>query len=327
MSHYHSSTFVDAAIEAGLKVTGVADPDASVAEAFARQLGCTWSVEYQDLFDHAKPDLVIAFAPHSDMPALGSFLIENGVPFMIEKPCGTRPDQVARLAEDARRKGAFAAIPFVWRYSHLASRLRRLLGQGDRLHYLSCRYIAGPPSRYLDNGCAWMLDPEVSGGGSTINLSVHFFDMFRWLVAADPQVSAARMSNSRWDYPVEDESVIVLEAPAAMCIVETGYHACGPAGADLLWTATTDLERDVASTLFELRVDRFGGGSETVSIGVRKSPYYLELIEDVITRLRRGERPPADLDDMLEVSRLVDAAYVLAGRGSRRFPTREAHRG
>ena len=38
-------------------------------------------------------------------------------------------------------------------------------------------FVAGPPARYVDAGCSWVLDRSVSGGGCLYLLGVHFTDI------------------------------------------------------------------------------------------------------------------------------------------------------
>ena len=320
VSHYHTPIYIEAALEAGLRITGVADPSSSLARRVAADLGCEASTDAAELCRRQKPDFVIAFAPHRDMPALGSSLVAEGIPFMLEKPCGIESVQVDAVAQAAAKKGVFAAVPFVWRHSHIAQRLRSALVGGDRLHYLIWRYIAGPPSRYTDSNSGWMLDPVISGGGATINLAVHFIDLFRWLAGSEPEVTAARMSSSRWGLDVEDESLLVLETGSAMCTIETGYHSSGATGqADLLWSATTDREHMVATSLFDLKADSFDGRTETITVPRKAFPYYVELIESAVARLCSGQPPEAGLADMAAVLRCVEKAYDMA-RSSVRAP-------
>ena len=45
------------------------------------------------------------------------------------------------------------------------------------IQYMTYRFIAGFAARYQQANCHWMLDPRSSGGGCTINLAPHFFDL------------------------------------------------------------------------------------------------------------------------------------------------------
>ena len=75
-----------------------------------------------------------------------------------------------------------------------------------------------------------MLDPGLSGGGCTINLAPHFFDLALLLMGDQVRVRNATMSNAAWRYPIEDYSVVTLERGADICVIETGYLYPAPTG-------------------------------------------------------------------------------------------------
>ncbi|OLT15461.1 hypothetical protein BJF78_01920 [Pseudonocardia sp. CNS-139] len=213
-SHWHLDLFLPTFLELpDVEVVGVADPDAAVAEQLGTKLGCAWSASYEGLCEQVRPDFVLALGEHADMPAEAAHLIERGIPFAMEKPCGTDSAQVHALAGKAAAAGAFAAVPFVWRQSELLAAMRERFSD-DEISYLSFRWIAGPPTRYLEAGCAWMLDPARSGGGCTINLSVHMLDLARVLFGDPVEVVAATMSNHAYGLPVEDHSLVTLRGAA-----------------------------------------------------------------------------------------------------------------
>ena len=90
-------------------------------------------------------------------------LIARGLPFTMEKPMGMRAADVDEIIAAAEKARAFCAIPFVWRYSDTVAQLKEELLSGKIIH-MSYRFIAGPPSRYLDTS-PWMLHADTAGGG------------------------------------------------------------------------------------------------------------------------------------------------------------------
>jgi len=251
-------------------------------------------------------------APHSDMPALADFLIEAGIPFAIEKPVGVDEAEVARLA--AKAGDHFVAVPFVFRYSGFFKTLSEIAAT-ETVHYAGFRFIAGPPSRYIQAGCEWMLNPARSGGGSGINLGVHFLDMCRLLWQdAPPQVASALTSNSAAGTAVEDHSLIALRSGARTCLIETGYLYPAPVGVfDMHFSVRTDSHYIVASRPDEIEISDIRGNRRTVAATTTNMPHYPTFVSDTLARLRAGERPVAGLADMRAVMHLVDQAYRLSG--------------
>ncbi|WP_210239632.1 Gfo/Idh/MocA family oxidoreductase [Mesorhizobium sp. B2-6-1] len=313
VSHWHTPLFLAPLLEAGESVVGVSDSDLVAADRYANRLGCKSYQSYADLCDAQKPDFVFAMAPHAEMAAVADFLIEAGIPFAIEKPVGINEAQVAALAAKAADRGSFVAIPFVFRYSGFLQTLRDVAA-GEMVHFASFRFIAGLPSRYDEAGCSWMLDPAKSGGGSGINLGVHFLDLCQLLLGDfDPHVVTAFATNATGGRPVEDHSVISLEAAGRPWIVETGYLLPAPVGVfDMHFSVRTDGHYFVARGPGEIDVFDLSGAKKTIAATTTNMPHYPTFVTDTLSRLQAGQQPIANLNDMRAVMRHIDAAYRLS---------------
>jgi predicted dehydrogenase len=316
VSHWHTPLFLTPLLqEPGVEVVAVADPEEAVARGYAEKLGCRAFSSHVDLCERARPDFVFAMAPHAQMAAVAEFLIDEGIPFAMEKPVGIDQAQVAALAAKAEAKGHFAAIPFVFRYSGFLSMLREIAGQ-ETVHYAGFRFIAGPPSRYIEAGCEWMLDPARSGGGCGINLGVHFLDLCQLLWPQDkPVVIGANVSSSAGATAVEDHALITLEAGGGRrCVVETGYLYPAPVGVfDMHFSVRTDSHYFVARGPGEIEVSDMAGNRRTIAATTTNMPHYPTFVSDTLARLKAGQPPIADLADMRAVMGHIDAAYRIAG--------------
>ena len=52
---------------------------------------------------------------------------------------------------------------------------------------------------------------------------------------------------------------------------------------------------------------------ENLSLPTTNGPHYRDFVFDALGRVKEGKGPLADMTDMAEVLRLVEAAYTLAG--------------
>ena len=221
-SHWHLPLYLDPALEIdGVRVVGVSDPDASFVKTLAAQLGCAGDTDFRALCRKTRPDFVVALGRHCDMVEEAIFLLEEAIPFALEKPCGLNAGDAMQLAALEQRTGNFAAVPLVFRNGDFTARLQEMSAQG--IQYMTYRFIAGFPSRYQQANCAWMLDPALAGGGSTINLGIHFFDLAVLLMGAGVRVRHATMSNAAFGHAIEDYGLVVLERGGDLCVIETGY--------------------------------------------------------------------------------------------------------
>ena len=246
------------------------------------------------------------------------FLLEEGIPFALEKPCGLSAPDVTQLAALEARTGGFAAVPLVFRNGDFTALLRKMSAQG--IQYMSYRFIAGFPSRYQQANCHWMLDPTLAGGGSTINLGIHFFDLAVLLMGAGVRVRQAAMSNAAWGHRVEDYSLVVLERDADLCVIETGYFYPAPTSRfDMHYAVRTPNEYLVAHDPETVELVRNSGERKMIASHTTNVAHYRTFMRDVLDRVRAGRPPLARLSDMVPIMRLVDDAYAKAVDATRDF--------
>jgi len=315
VSHWHAPLYYDALEEIGATVVGVSDRDGPTAERVARRFGAQASTAWREVLTREQPDFAFVFGRHREMPAIGEALIERGIPFVIEKPCGLTAQAVRGLLEQSQERRLFVAVPLVQSLGPLAPLLEECaLHPGPR--HLWFRFIAGPPSRYPASGSGWMLDPAESGGGCFINLSGHFIELALRLL---PRVTRvwARMSNAVYGERIEDYAHVALEgSDGSTATVETGY----------LFPSGTGRPREVYFSSFGRHGCRVWWGERTGSavqgqpwqespVNLDSDPLYHQFVLATLKAFRQGAPPPVGLDAMVRVMEVIDAAYQSAKMG------------
>jgi predicted dehydrogenase len=268
--------------------------------------------DVREMLAKTRPDFVIALGPHDRMAATAHHLLDEGYPFLMEKPMGINAAEVQSLADKAAAKRAFVAVPLIQRYQPFTIRARQLLTEG-RLGPLSHFYfrLNRPTSaRYRGWDAEWMLDPAAAGGGVLRNLGSHGLDLFLHLVGEDAEVIGAQTSTRARGERVDDfASVLLRSAGGVLGTVELGntFPRDGTdaefklAGRDALL-----LMRDGT-----LRLET-ASGAETMP-GEPAEPLALTALRDALDQWRRGGAPPMSVHDCLRAVRLIDRAYELAG--------------
>jgi len=316
-SHWHLPLYLEPAQALlGVELVGMADPDPAKARALGDRYDCDSDPDFRALCRRTRPDFVFALGRHADMPDQAEFLINEGVPFALEKPCGTTVEQVARLAQLAAARGAFCAVPLVFRNGDFFRLIRQLAAEDGGIQHMAFRFIAGFAQRYLDSGCAWNLDPALAGGGCMLNLGCHFVDIVHaaWGEAARPV--AARFSNAAWGFPVEDYGSVTFAGPGgALAQVETGYLYPAPTSSfDLHFALRTPRHYLIVQDPETVQIVANDGTRRVVRTHTTNVGQYPPFVADVLDRARRGARPLAGLEEMLPVMRLTEAAYAIDGR-------------
>jgi predicted dehydrogenase len=297
-----------------VQLVGVQDPDAALAAQRAAQLGAPpVFVDYRDMLAKTRPDFVVALGRHSEMAGAAHYLLDEGHPFLIEKPVGLNAGEVRGVADKAAAKGTFAAVPLFQRFQPFVAHAQRMLGEGAFGPVSHFYFRSNRPSsaRYVAWGAPWMLDPAVAGGGCLRNIGLHGIDAFLFLTGEDAEVTGVQMSARAHGARVEDYATLLLRtASGVLGTIEVGNTFPGK-GADAEWKLAG---RDA------MLVQRDGSLWCTTAAGNQElagqpaEPLPALALRDALARWQNGEAPAAGIEDCYRAMRLVDEAYDIAGR-------------
>src|SRR6267154_5513689 len=160
--HYHATStpnYLRILQSQKLAIAGVHAPDAGTASKWASQYGSTPYTDYRTMIEKTRPEFVVALGHHAAMPAEFRFLVETGIPFLMEKPWGIDANTVNQLADLAESKKAWAAVPMPFRYSWFAETAVAMRDRGElgTLSHGLMRFNQPGVQRYRDLGSPWML--------------------------------------------------------------------------------------------------------------------------------------------------------------------------
>jgi predicted dehydrogenase len=319
IQHWHARHYYRTVAKLpGHTICGISEPDAGVLQRVGAELGAPAYADYREMIEACTPEFVFIFGLHHELAETARFVIEHGIACLVEKPAGLNEAQVAGLRDSALARGLHVGTGFNFRvsdfYKHVMSAI-----EDDPVTWASLRFIAGTPDRYHKSGNAWMLDPTKSGGGCTINLSVHLFDMFRQFTRSDPAEVASLMGNHSWQLPVEDYSSVSLRSPRAVCTVETGYTFPdgGTTPFDVCFCVRTRRDYIVlrGDGVIECHHNANGEVSRISTASAGNAYWYPAFVQESLERFERGLPPVADLADLASAMRIVDAAYRSSRHG------------
>jgi predicted dehydrogenase len=245
------------------------------------------------------------------MAGIAHDLLDQGYPFLMEKPMGINAAEVEAVAAKATQLGAFVAVPLAQRYAPFAKCARELLAAGrfGPLSHIYVRINRPAPPRYQGWDCAWMLDPVESGGGCLRNLGSHGLDMFLYLTEEPAQVIGAQLSRRAHERPVEDyASVFLRSASGILGTVEVG-NGFPRDGTDGEWKiAGRDAILTMKDGVLKLAT---ADGDETFPGTDVTAPYFTTL-RDALDHWQRGAPPPISVHDCARAVCLIDQAYKCA---------------
>jgi predicted dehydrogenase len=262
-----------------------------------------------------RPDFVLALGRHRQMAAIADVLLDEGFPFLMEKPMGINAAEVEAVAAKASRLNAFVAVPLAQRYGAFAKRARELLAAGrfGPLSHIYVRINRPGPARYQAWDCPWMLDPAESGGGCLRNLGSHGLDLFLHLTGEPAEVTAAQISRRAHQRAVEDyASVMLRSASGILGTVEVG-NGFPRDGTDGEWKIAG---RDAILTMKDGVIKLTTAEGEETLPGTDVTGPYFAAVRDALDHWQRGAPAPITATDCARAVRLIDAAYEQAGEFS-----------
>jgi predicted dehydrogenase len=316
VSHWHS--LYDAAYLRHLaampdvRLVGLSDPSPEILAHRAAALGRPPTfTDYRAMLAETRPDFVIALGRHSGMAETAHYLLDRGLPFLMEKPIGINADEVRGVADKAAARGVFAAVPLYQRFHPFVAHARQLLGErrfGPLSHFYF-RVNRPTSARYPAWGSPWMLDPAQVGGGCLRNLGSHGLDLFLYLTGETAVVTGAQVSHRALGQRVEDyASVLLRSASGVLGTVEVG---------NTVPLDTTDGEwkiagRDAILKLVDSTMRLVTADGEDSVPAAPAEPLSLTGLRDALDRWRRGAPPATSVRDSLAIAELIDQAYALA---------------
>ncbi|MFJ2346026.1 Gfo/Idh/MocA family protein [Streptomyces antimycoticus] len=291
----------------------VQDEEPDQVTDIARRLDAAVYGEVGEALDAGPLDLAYVFGPHDRMVETCLALVDRGIPFVVDKPGGTGPEDVERIRDAAAAAGVAATVLFVQR----GGSVDHALSLAGAPTYQRTSFVVGPPQRYHAAGCSWMLDPARSGGGCLVNLAPHFIDLFlRRSRARRVELVAANVSASLHGEGVEDHATLVLAGDdGSEAIIEVGYaFPSSPAKRYCSFTsAGSEGYVDVGASGHVSFTHAADGVTESSTIDVDSDPLYDVFVRQVADTWADGFAGLPTLDDLADTMSLIWAAY---GRSS-----------
>jgi predicted dehydrogenase len=318
VNHWHS--LYDAAYLRHLvripdvQIVGLQDPSPEVAAKRAKEVGNpSIFTDYKQMLAEIKPDFVLALGRHSVMAEIAHYLLDNGYPFLMEKPMGFNAEQVRSVAEKARAKNGFAAVPLSQRYQPFVKQAQKMIAEGSfgPLSHIYMRMNRPTSARYPAWDAPWMLDPTISNGGCLRNLGAHGLDIFLLLTGEEAEVTGAQISRRALGQRVEDYASVLLRSESGILGTMEVGNTFPRDGTDGEWKVSgRDALLTVKDGIMRINTAR---GEETMSGEPTENLSY-QILKETLDCWQRGAAPPVSVHDCYRAVRLIDQAYMLAGQ-------------
>lgn len=210
-AHVHVHAYVP-----GLKslphvaLAGAYDEEPARGRAEAQRYGLRFFERLEDLLEAV--DAVVITAPNALHHRYTLAAVQARRHVLCEKPLATTVEHAAEMVRRASEAGVRLMTAFPMRFSPPVVTAKRAVASGV---VGEVRAVTGSNNGRMPPG--WFGDPELAGGGATMDHVVHLADIYRWLVGHEPvEVMAEAGTLLHEGSRVDDVAMVLLRFPGGV---------------------------------------------------------------------------------------------------------------
>ena len=264
-----------------------------------------------DALERERADGLLNVTPPQFHEAVCCGAFEAGLPVLSEKPLADAMEAATRTVECAERGGLLLMVAQNYRYREPATTLRSLVASG--------RY--GAPGQVQ---VSFYKGPHFGGFREEmdfpliVDMSIHHFDLMRYILGADPVSVMGRSWNPRWSWFQGDASAaLVFEFAGGMQAV---YHGSWcTTGDETSWDANWRIECEEGVILLrddEAFAAATGESLREVPMDAMPRTNQAHLLHQFCRAIRDGITPPTHGRDNLKSLAMVFGAVEAVKSGT-----------
>jgi predicted dehydrogenase len=205
-AHLHASSYAHSIVtRTDTEMVGIADHDPARAQQMAQQFGTKAFPSYEALLSEPGLDAVVLCSENARHRALTELAASAGKHVLCEKPLATTAADGEAMIAACQNAGVQLMTAFPCRYSPVMQRLKAAVDGGQAGEILAFRGT----NRGRNPG-GWFTNKADSGGGATIDHTVHVTDLMRWLLKDEVQTVYCEMSSGIGHQAFDDVGFLSL---------------------------------------------------------------------------------------------------------------------
>lgn len=272
--------------------------------------------DYKTLLDEETDlDFVYIFGIYKESPSIMEECIRRGIPFMADKPCCERAEQLLPVIKQLKESGLKHCISLQRRFALPVLNCREFLQEKAREGgvHLVLRYITGTPKRYEDMGFPWANKREIAGGGALLNLGVHYIDLVHYLTGDEVVQAKGVLNCNVWKLGMDDYCAMVLTTKNGhTATVEVGYTKSGYPQEDFVFSGKNFYITATAGQDIRYFGLKEGGDQKGEILKTEEFPdiqWFDKCLESMLATLKGTGEPAATLQDVYHAMKFVTGIY------------------
>jgi predicted dehydrogenase len=190
-AHMHAASYASCIVRRpDTELVGVADHDETRSRRMARHFEVRSFESYEALLSAPGLDAVVVGSENVRHRELTELAAQAGKHVLCEKPLATTVADGEAMIAACRNAGVQLMTAFPCRFSPVLQCLKTALDSGEAGDVVAIRGT----NRGRNPG-GWFIDKSLSGGGATIDHTVHVTDLMRWILKDEVKEVYAEISN------------------------------------------------------------------------------------------------------------------------------------
>lgn len=230
--------------------------------------------------------------------------LDAGLAVLCEKPLGYNAADALAMVECAERTGKLLITAFCHRFHEPVVRAKEMIRSGKIGKVIMFRNRFGGKADMTE---VWFSNPEISGGGTLPDTSIHSIDLFRFLVG-DPIKVAAATARADQRYKVEDCSTVLVQTrDGAIGTIEASWTSPGSMNIIEIYGTDGAIVVDYFQPGVKYMLAGSGQWEEMANEGPDRFTMQARHFVDCV---RNRSKPIVDGRDGLRANEIVDAAFA-----------------
>jgi predicted dehydrogenase len=254
------------AAEPNIAIVGHMSPTAEHAAAAARRWGGRPYTSHAELLQRERPDAVWICVPPLAHGTLERDLIDQHIPFFVEKPLSADRLTAEQIAASISNSGLIVGVGYHWRAMDTIPYVQETIATNPPRMVIGAWHDATPPPLW------WRV--QALSGGQMVEQATHLFDLARLLVGEARVIGATASRQERSAYPDMD----VADVSAALIQYERG--AAGVFSATCLLGGAAAIHVQLVCEGLLITITQAGvtydTGSERRELRARHDPFVAE---------------------------------------------------
>lgn len=309
-----------------IEITGIADLNLARAQEAAQQFGIPRAfASVEEMLENVECDYVDICVWNRSHASCAIAAARAGKHILCEKPMAINLADALRMKEEIEKAGVTFMLAVPTRYSAEAQLLHDMVCQGKLgdIYYARTAYV-----RRRGTPIGWFTDTSKSGGGPVIDIGVHCIDRTWYLMGCPRPVRVSAATSyaigdfktkgvSRWTaldsdvtaFDTEDSAcgVVHFENGAAM-LFEVSWAINAP---DYRFTQICGSRGGATLDPLTIYGEEMGYLTDNQPTPGKVEMFYQE-IDHFIDCLRTGKTPTSDLEQAVNMQRILEGIYESA---------------